>query len=112
MRIKQLLGWVVALALILTLTLTHTVNISVGHGPSAAAAPVATNGGSGIDAEQIAAQVDHAVVTVINNQTAKATRRTAGSLIPNFPGRGSNPGGSGSGSGTGNGNGSGSGSGN
>jgi serine protease Do len=103
MRIKQLLGWAVALALILTLTLTHTVNISVGHGPSAAAAPVATVGGSGIDAEQIAAQVDPAVVTVINNQTAKATRRTAGSLNPGFPG-GSTPqlpGGNGSGSGSG-----------
>jgi S1-C subfamily serine protease len=109
MRIKQLLGWVVALALILTLTLTHTVNISVGHGPSAAAAPVATSGGSGIDAEQVAAQVDPSVVTVINNQTAKATRRTAGRLTPNFPGGSLIPGGSGSGSGNGNGSGSGSG---
>ena len=100
MRIKQLLGWMVALALVLTLTLTHTVNISVGHGSSASAAPVASTGGSGIDAEQIAAQLDPAVVTVINNQVAKTTRRTAGRLTPTLPG------GSGSGSGTSNGSGS------
>ncbi|MGI8855134.1 MAG: S1C family serine protease [Thermomicrobiales bacterium] len=94
MSLQRLLGWAVALALILTLTLTHTVNISVGHGPSAAAAPVATSGGSGIDAEQIAAQVDPAVVTVINNQAAKATRRTGRGTAPVIPG------GSGSGSGS------------
>ncbi len=93
MQLKRLLGWAVALALILTLTLTHTVSISVGHGPSAAAAPVATSGG-GIDTEQIAAQVDPAVVTVINNQQAQATRRTARGLIPTSPGgKGANPGG-------------------
>jgi len=93
MQLKRLLGWAVALALILTLTLTHTVSISVGHGPSAAAAPVATSGG-GIDTEQIAAQVDPAVVTVINNQQAQPTRRTARGLLPAFPGgNGSNPGG-------------------
>ena len=93
MQLKRLLGWAVALALILTLTLPHTVSISVGHGPSAAAAPVATSGG-GIDTEQIAAQVDPAVVTVINNQQAQATRRTARGLIPTSPGgKGANPGG-------------------
>jgi len=93
MQLKRLLGWAVALALILTLTLTHTVSISVGHGPSAAAAPI-TTGGSGIDTEQIAAQVDPAVVTVINNQQAQATRRTARGLIPSSPGgKGANPGG-------------------
>src|SRR4051794_1918242 len=94
MQIKRLLGWMAVLVLVLGLTLTHTVNISVGRGPSAAAAPVAS-GGAGIDTEQIATQVDPAVVTVINNQTARATRRTAGSLIPNLPGgNGSTPSGS------------------
>lgn len=91
MQIKRLLGWVAVLALILGLTLTHTVNISVGRGPSAAAAPVAS-GGAAIDAEQIAAQVDPAVVTVINEQ-ARTTRRIAGRLNPSSPGGGSNPGG-------------------
>ncbi|MDQ2785825.1 MAG: trypsin-like peptidase domain-containing protein [Chloroflexota bacterium] len=91
MQLKRLLGWLTVLALVLTLTLTHTVSISVGHGPSAAAAPI-TSTGSGIDTEQIAAQVDPAVVTVINNQQAQPTRRTARSLIPSFPGgKGSNP---------------------
>ena len=105
MQLKRLLGWMTVFALVLTLTLTHTVTISVGHGPSASAAPVASSGG-GIDAEQIAAQVDPAVVTVINNQKAQVTRRTAGRLTPNFPGGGSTPGGSGSGSSNGNGSGS------
>jgi S1-C subfamily serine protease len=92
MQFKRLFGWAVALALILTLTLTHTVNISVGHGPSAAAAPAAS--GAAMDAEQIAAQVDPAVVTVINNQQAAPVRRTARGLLPGFPGgSGSNPGG-------------------
>ncbi|MDQ6603324.1 MAG: trypsin-like peptidase domain-containing protein [Chloroflexota bacterium] len=85
MQLKRLLGWVIVLALVLTLTLTHTVNISVGRGPSAAAAPVASSG-SAMNAEQIAAQVDPAVVTVINNQQAKATRRTARGLLPTTPG--------------------------
>ncbi len=93
MQLKRLLGWMTVIALVLTLTLTHTVSISVGHGPSAAAAPI-TTGGSGIDTEQIAAQVDPAVVTVINNQQAQATRRTARGLIPSSPGgKGANPGG-------------------
>src|SRR5436305_90396 len=91
MQIKRLFGWVAVLALVLGLTLTHTVNISVGRGPSAAAAPVAS-GGVAIDAEQIAAQVDPAVVTVINEQ-AQTSRRIAGRLNPNSPG-GSTPGGS------------------
>ena len=93
MQLKRLLGWMTVIALVLTLTLTHTVSISLGHGPSAAAAPI-TTGGSGIDTEQIAAQVDPAVVTVINNQQAQATRRTARGLIPSSPGgKGANPGG-------------------
>src|SRR5436305_14719929 len=93
MQIKRLFGWMAVLALVLTLTLTHTVNISVGHGPSAAAAPVAS-GGAAIDAEQIAAQVDPAVVTVINEQ-AQTTRRITGRLNPSAPGgSGSNPSGS------------------
>lgn len=91
MQLKRLLGWFTVLALVLTLTLTHTVSISIGHGPSAAAAPI-TAGGSGIDTEQIAAQVDPAVVTVINNQQAQATHRTARGLIPSSPGgKGANP---------------------
>ncbi len=85
MQLKRLLGWVTILALVLTLTLTHTVTITVGHGPSAAAAPAASSG-SALDSEQIAAQVDPAVVTVINNQQAKATRRTARGLLPTTPG--------------------------
>ena len=105
MQIKRLFGWVTALALVLMLTLTHTVNISVGHGPSAAAAPVAS-GGAAMDTEQIAAQVDPAVVTVINNQQAQAIRRTAGRLNPNFPGGGLIPGGNGNGNNNGNGSGS------
>lgn len=96
MQIKRLFGWVAVFALILTLTLTHTVSISVGHGPSAAAAPAAP-GGAVMDAEQIAAQVDPAVVTVINNQQAQAIRRTAGRLNPNFPGGNGNGNGPGSG---------------
>jgi serine protease Do len=93
MQIKRLFGWMAVLVLILGLTLTHTVNISVGRGPSASAA-VAATGGAGIDTEQIAAQVDPAVVTVINQQ-AQTSRRIAGRLNPNAPGgSGSNPGGS------------------
>ncbi len=99
MQVKRLFGWMVVLALILTLTLTHTVNISVGHGPSAAAAP-ATPSGAAMNTEQIAAQVDPAVVTVINNQAAAPVRRTARGLLPGFPGGGAaNPGGNASGSG-------------
>ena len=86
MQVKRLFGWMVALALILTLTLTHTVNISVGHGPSAAAAPATTSSGAAMNTEQIAAQVDPAVVTVISNQKASSVRRTARGLIPSFPG--------------------------
>src|SRR3954469_24739476 len=104
MRIKHLFGWVAVLALVLALTLSHTVTISVGHGPSAAAAPIFTSGG-GIDTEALAAQIDPAVVTVINNQQAQATRRTAGRLTPNFPGGGTIPGGNGNGSGNGSGSG-------
>ena len=98
MQVKRLVGWVVGLALIFTLLFTHTVNISVGHAPSALAAPVASSGG-GLDAEQIAAQVDPAVVTVINNQQA-SSRRSATGRNPFFPGGGgSNTPGSGSGNG-------------
>jgi serine protease Do len=105
---KRLLGWAAILALVLTLTLTHTVNISIGHAPQAAAAPVAPSGGATLDAEQIAAQVDPAVVTVINNQTARTRQQSIGGIFPNLPGRGAN--GSGSGSNSGNNGNSGSGS--
>ncbi|MHB8645314.1 MAG: S1C family serine protease [Thermomicrobiales bacterium] len=87
MQIRRLLGWVAVFALILTLTLTHTVTISVGHGPSAAAAPVAAGGT--LDAEQIAAQVDPAVVTVINEQQASSVRRSGRGINPLLPGGGS-----------------------
>jgi serine protease Do len=97
---KRFLGWVAVLALVLTLTLTHTVNISIGRSSQAAAAPAASTGGT-MDAEQIAAAVDPAVVTVINNQTASA-RQAARGLFPNIPGIGGN-GGNGSNNGSGSG---------
>jgi len=89
MQMRRLLGWIAVFALVLTLTLSHTVTISVGRGTSAAAAPAAS-GGAAMNTEQIAAQVDPAVVTVINEQQASSLRRTARSLIPQVPGR-SNP---------------------
>src|SRR4051794_11851099 len=114
---KRLFGWVIAMAIALTLTLTHTVNISLGNTPHAAAAPASSTGVT-MDAEQIATQVDPAVVTVINNQQS-ASRQTARGLFPNLPGGGSIGGGSIGGgnagnrgnNGNGNGNGSGNGSG-
>jgi S1-C subfamily serine protease len=118
---KRLFGWVIAMAIALTLILTHTVNISIGNAPQAAAAPAASTGVT-MDAEQIAAQVDPAVVTVFNNQQAPS-RQSARGIFPNFPGGGSIGGGSigggnggnrgnngNNGNGNGNGNGSGSGS--
>ncbi len=111
---KRLLGWAAVIALVLTLTLTHTVNITIGHASQAAAAPVASSGGATLDAEQIAAQVDPAVVTVINNQTAPTRQQSIGGIggiFPGFPGRGSNGNGSGSNGGNNGNNGSGNGSG-
>lgn len=114
---KRLFGWVVAIAIALTLTLTHTVNISIGNTPLASAA-IATSSGPAMDTEQIAAQLDPAVVTVFNNQQAQSRQSTRG-IFPNFPGGGSIGGGSiggnggsrgSNGNGNGNGNGSGSGS--
>src|SRR5690242_5484940 len=105
---KRLFGWMVAIAIALTLTLTHTVNISIGNTPLASAA-IATSSGPAMDTEQIAAQLDPAVVTVFNNQQAQSRQSTRG-IFPNLPGGGSIGGNGGSRGSNGNGNGSGSGS--
>ncbi len=94
MSLKRLFGGIAVFALILALTLTHTVSISVGHGSSASAALFATSNTSGIDTEQITAQVNPAVVTVINNQQVRTTGRSGRGITPQIPG------GNGSGSGS------------
>lgn len=91
MNIRRLFGWVTVIALVIALTATHTISFNTGgrtqtlttavHSVPFALGPAGSNTNGTMNAEQVVAQVNPAVVTVINEQAA-SNRSATGNRAP------------------------------